>query len=300
MDAGVEAEADLAFPTGAPAPYQCGAYLDDEKDGDHDPVVTKPPIEATHPALPELSFGQLVSTKPVAPRSPIESAEEDREAARAAELSASEAAPEPTLSEADLVGGFGSEAPPQFAEVVQAIEDPWMAERPDDELSIDDGADSDPTPKEEPTEEPAEEPADRVAADDGETDAAQVDRASDEPVYEIPRREPDQVTEPEVVADPAGEPVEETVDDPVDVEEEPFQAQLFSTSVEDPATLKVAADLVIHSRRANVAFLQRRLHVGYDEAMEVLDALREEGIVGGDIGTPQGSLLVDPAAWDGE
>jgi DNA segregation ATPase FtsK/SpoIIIE-like protein len=72
---------------------------------------------------------------------------------------------------------------------------------------------------------------------------------------------------------------------------------LFSSSDYDSKTLRAAADLVIKSRRAEATFLQRRLHIGYDDAMILLDELRDEGIVGGEPGSPKGILLIDPEAW---
>ena len=72
---------------------------------------------------------------------------------------------------------------------------------------------------------------------------------------------------------------------------------MFASSAADPQTLRHAADLVVSARRANAAFLQRRLRIGYDEAIGILDALRTEGVVGGAMGEPAGVLLVDPQAW---
>ena len=46
-----------------------------------------------------------------------------------------------------------------------------------------------------------------------------------------------------------------------------------------------------------MTFLQRRLRIGFDDAMILLDELRDEGIVGGEPGSPKGILLIDPEAW---
>lgn len=142
----------------------------------------------------------------------------------------------------------------------------------------------------EPTEEPAvesehEDIKDLTTPSEDGSDDPEEDSQEDpeEPVYEIPRSDP--IVEPPV--EPAGE----------DSEEAPFQAELFSTSARDPAVVRAAADLVVGARRASATFLQRRLRVGYDEAIELLDELREEGVVGGAIGDPHGPLLVDPDAW---
>src|SRR5690606_26677861 len=118
----------------------------------------------------------------------------------------------------------------------------------------------------------------------------------DEPLFEIPRPEPQPDEGVEALPGEEQEGEEELVPQA----ERPFQAVLFSLSGQDPVSVQAAADLVIQSRRASVTFLQRRLCVGYDEALLLLDALRQEGVVGGESGSPSGPVLLDQEAWNSD
>ena len=129
-----------------------------------------------------------------------------------------------------------------------------------------------------------QEPLAEDAGDTGDADP------SGESTYEIPRLDRPVEPEPQVIPE-----VEASLDEAA--AEAPFQAELFSTTERDPAVVRAAADLVVGARRASATFLQRRLRVGYDEAIELLDELRAEGVVGGSVGDAKGPLLVDPEAW---
>ncbi len=314
-----DSDPDMVFPRGSLFPYH-------EVMGDPEPEPQQTPDEEaeTSPAepvvdvvkaepvvddrlpfgLPELAYGSLVGG-----RDP--------------------GAGETMQSEADLIGGFGAADPSVSGHGIESGSeaqepsggeaDPWIAEDAGDELVLAGeglaGADDEQSELPDADEEPdAPEPqasyyeeiapedvtfghpgdGEDEVADDVEEEAphAAEDETEDEdeaeetePVYELPRPEA-----PEVETD-------DSETEAVPSTEEPYQAELFSSSDYDSKTLRAAADLVIKSRRAEVTFLQRRLRIGFDGAMILLDELRNEGIVGGELGSPKGILLIDPEVW---
>ena len=69
------------------------------------------------------------------------------------------------------------------------------------------------------------------------------------------------------------------------------QGHLFESVVADGELIAEATELVQQAGRASVTFLQRRLRVSYEQAQELLEALRRQGTVGGEEGEPQGHVL---------
>jgi hypothetical protein len=71
------------------------------------------------------------------------------------------------------------------------------------------------------------------------------------------------------------------------------QGRLFATTDAQPELIAEAVGVVRAAGRASVTFLQRRLRIGFDEAREVLEALRRQGVIDGEEGALQGHVLQD-------
>jgi hypothetical protein len=106
---------------------------------------------------------------------------------------------------------------------------------------------------------------DADAPDDEDADESQA-KSGDDPAYSIPR--------------PAGGR---------------RQGELFHDGGD---LLDEAARIVIGAHRASVTFLQRRMRVEYGTARELLEALRREGVIGGEAGAMHAPVLMDLAAWE--
>ena len=74
-------------------------------------------------------------------------------------------------------------------------------------------------------------------------------------------------------------------------EEAKSRTTLFGPIEADSELVAEAAALVVAARRASASYLQRRLRVGFGEAVELLDALREQGLVDGTLGDPNGRVV---------
>lgn len=73
------------------------------------------------------------------------------------------------------------------------------------------------------------------------------------------------------------------------------QGTLFLRGSLDPDLLAEATQVVRHAGRATAALLQRRLRIGYDDAIAVLDALRTSGILDGEPGSSTAHVRADGA-----
>lgn len=97
--------------------------------------------------------------------------------------------------------------------------------------------------------------------------------------------------EPELAAQPAPEPVVEVPRAPEPAL--PRQGTLFGGAAEDEALIEEATALVVNHRRANAAFLRNRLRIRYEEAVDLLHALAQRGVVALDESGVQGRVLID-------
>ena len=151
-------------------------------------------------------------------------------------------------------------------------------------------------------EEIADEDADEEE-DDEEYEYEEVEIEVDEDGEEIADEEGDEYeeaeTEPEVVELVTAEEDDEDFGDEQEGMDEALleiprndsrQGTLFASAGSDPELVDEAVELVQSAGRASVTFLQRRLRVGYDEARELLEVLRQRGIVDGEEGALQGHV----------
>jgi hypothetical protein len=134
----------------------------------------------------------------------------------------------------------------------------------------------------------AESTAERTAAStDASADASEVDGDDEDEAEAAPI-----AGEPVVAIPRLATPPEPRVYEPPAIEPEPpaRQQNLFGAHL-DETLVQEAIELVTSSRRASVAFLQRKLRIDYPLATDVLGALAARGVVALDGDATQGRVL---------
>ncbi len=173
---------------------------------------------------------------------------------------------------------------------------------------------------EEEAEEEEEEEDEEEDEDEDEEEYEEEEDEEDEEEYEEVGFEEEEEESPEeeaveLVLD-AGEEEEEAEEEEEDAEEaeelavEPTvllprprrhpkrQGNLFPSAEGDGNLVDEAARLVIANDRASASFLRRRLRISRQEALGVIEALSQEGVVDCDAGASQGRVIMDLAQWE--
>lgn len=137
--------------------------------------------------------------------------------------------------------------------------------------------------------EPAEVYETPEAIEDAETDslAPGYDVSADEPWVAIPRPEPAPPAAVVAEAPPAGPDSEPEAQ----AESRGKQQHLFGGGGVDDGLVQDAIDVVVGSRRASAAFLQRKLRIDYALAIELLAELAARGVVAIEGDATQGRVL---------
>lgn len=162
-------------------------------------------------------------------------------------------------------------------------------------------------PAEEEVEEEAEE-EDTEAADEDlgeeveleyEAESQEEEEEAEEDEEEEYEEEDEDEDEEEDEDEDEEEDVEAEVEEvEIEAEDAGRQGRLFDPEEIDPDLAMAALEVVLEARRASASLLQRRLGVSFGKAVELLDVLREQGMVDGEPGEATGRVLA--AATGGE